>query len=117
MEIYNGYKRLNENYTLLTDEYEYTMANTYLASKKEEQVAVFDVFFRKIPNSGGYVVMAGLDKVIEYIQNLHFGERELDYFIRKGYNQEFINYLTNFKFTGDIYAIPDGTPVFLMNQY
>jgi nicotinate phosphoribosyltransferase len=68
MKIYNGYKRLNENYTLLTDEYEYTMANTYLASGKEEQIAVFDVFFRKIPNGGGYVVMAGLDKVIEYIK-------------------------------------------------
>ena len=112
MELYNGYKRLNENYTLLTDEYEYTMAKTYLASGKEEQIAVFDVFFRKIPNGGGYVVMAGLDKVIEYINSLHFGERELNYFKRKGYNEEFIKYLENFKFTGDIYAIPDGTPVF-----
>ena len=112
MKIYNDYKRLNENYTLLTDEYEYTMANTYLASGKENQEAVFDVFFRKIPNGGGYVVMAGLDKVIEYIQNLHFGERELNYFRRKGYNEDFIKYLREFKFTGDIYAIPDGTPVF-----
>lgn len=112
MKIYNGYKRLNENYTLLTDEYEYTMANTYLMSKKENQEAVFDVFFRKIPNNGGYVLMAGLDKVIEYINNLHFGERELNYFRRKGYSDEFLKYLSEFKFTGDIYAIPDGTPVF-----
>ena len=112
MKIYNGYKRLKENYTLLTDEYEYTMAKTYLASNKEEQIAVFDVFFRKIPNNGGYVLMAGLDKVIEYIESLHFGERELNYFMRKGYSTEFINYLSNFKFTGDIYAVPDGTPVF-----
>ena len=112
MKIYNGYKRLNENYTLLTDEYEYTMANTYLASKKENEEAVFDVFFRKIPNGGGYVIMAGLDKIIEYISNLHFGQREINYFIKKGYSQEFINYIKNFKFTGDIYAIPDGTPVF-----
>ena len=112
MRIYNGYKRLNENYTLLTDEYEYTMANTYLASRKENQTAVFDVFFRKIPNGGGYVIMAGLDKVIEYIKGLHFGERELNYFRRKGYNEDFLKYLSEFKFTGDIYAIPDGTPVF-----
>ena len=112
MKIYNGYKRLNENYTLLTDEYEFTMANTYLASRKENQMAVFDVFFRKIPNGGGYVIMAGLDKVIEYVKSLHFRERELNYFRRKGYNEDFIKYLSEFKFTGDIYAIPDGTPVF-----
>jgi len=112
MKIYNGYKRLNENYTLLTDEYEYTMANTYLSSNKENQTAVFDVFFRRIPNGGGYVVMAGLDKIIEYIKNLKFNEREINYFRRKGYSEEFINYVRNFKFTGDIYAIPDGTPVF-----
>lgn len=112
MKIYNGYKRLTENYTLLTDEYEYTMANTYLESKKQNQKAVFDVFFRKIPNNGGYVVMAGLDKVIEYIKGLHFGEREINYFKRKGYSADFIKYISEFKFNGDIYAIPDGTPVF-----
>lgn len=112
MKIYNGYKRLNENYTLLTDEYEYTMANTYLESKKHNQKAVFDVFFRKIPNGGGYVVMAGLDKVIEYIKKLHFSEREINYFRRKGYSEDFLKYVSEFKFRGDIYAIPDGTPVF-----
>jgi len=112
MKIYNGYKRLNENYTGLTDEYETTMASTYLQSKKENQTAVFDVFFRRIPNNGGYVVMAGLDKVIEYINSLHFGEREVDYFRRKGYCEDFLKYVRDFEFTGDIYAIPDGTPVF-----
>ena len=56
--------------------------------------------------------MAGLDKVIEYIKGLHFGEREINYFRRKGYNEDFIKYMSEFKFTGDIYAIPDGTPVF-----
>ncbi len=112
MKIYNGYERLPRNYTLLTDEYEFTMANGYLVNGKEGDEAVFDVFFRKVPNEGGYAIMAGLDKVIPYIENLKFGERELDYFRRKGYSKEFINYLKNFKFTGDIYAIPDGTPVF-----
>ena len=112
MKIYNGYKRLKDNYVLFTDEYEYTMSKTYLASKKENEEAVFDVFFRKVPSNGGYVVMAGLDKIIEYIENLKYDERALNYFRRNGYNEEFINYLKDFKFSGDIYAIPDGTPVF-----
>ena len=112
MKIYNGYDRLSRNYSLLTDEYEYTMANTYLECKKQNQKAVFDVFFRKIPNGGGYVVMAGLDKIIEYIKGLHFGEREINYFKRKGYSEDFLKYVSEFKFNGDIYAVPDGTPVF-----
>ncbi len=112
MEIYNGYERLPRNYSLLTDEYEYSMSNAYLLSKKEDEEAVFDIFFRKIPNEGGYAVMAGIDKVIEYIKNLKFGETEINYLKRKGYSEEFINYMKNFRFTGSIYAIPDGTPVF-----
>ncbi len=112
MKLYNGYERLPRNYTLMADEYEFTMANGYLLNQKQNEEAVFDVFFRKVPNNGGYAIMAGLDKIISYIQNLKFGERELDYFKRKGYNNQFIDYLRNFKFTGDIYAIPDGTPVF-----
>lgn len=112
MKIYNGYERLPRNYTLLSDEYEFTMAQGYYLNEKEGNEAVFDVFFRKVPNEGGYAIMAGLDKIIPYIENLKFGERELDYFRRHGYKEEFINYLKNFKFSGDIYAIPDGTPVF-----
>lgn len=112
MKIYNGYKRLARNYTLMTDEYEYTMANGYLINNKEKNEAVFDIFFRKIPNGGGYAIMAGIDKVIEYIKELKFEEKDLDYFRRKNYPNEFIEYLRNFKFTGDIYAIVDGTPVF-----
>lgn len=112
MKIYNGYERLARNYTLLTDEYEFSMANGYFQNQKQNQEAVFDIFFRKIPNEGGYAVMAGLDKIIPYIENLRFNERDLDYFRRKGYPADFINYLKNFKFSGSIYAIPDGTPVF-----
>lgn len=112
MKLYNGYERLSRNYTLMTDMYEFTMANGYLQNQKQNEEVVFDVFFRKIPNGGGYAVMAGLDKVIPFIQNLKFEERELDYFRRNGFPQEFIDYLKNFKFTGDLYAIPDGTPVF-----
>ena len=112
MEIYNGYERLPRNYSLLNDEYEYTMANGYLLSGMKDVEAVFDVFFRKVPNDKGYAIMAGLDKVIEYIKNLRFTEKEINYFIRNGYSSKFIDYLRDFKFTGDIYAIPDGTPVF-----
>lgn len=112
MKIYNGYERLPRNYTTMTDEYEMTMANGYFMNNKQNEEAVFDVFFRKIPNGGGYAIMAGLDKVIPFIENFKFDEQALDYFRRKGYSEEFIKYLKNFKFTGDIYAIPDGTPVF-----
>ncbi len=112
MKIYNGYERLSRNYSLLTDEYEYTMANCYLLAGKEKEEAVFDVFFRKVPNNGGYAIMAGIDKLIPFIENLKFDEKALDYFRRKGYSNEFVNYLKNFKFSGDIYAVPDGTPVF-----
>ena len=112
MKIYNGYERLPRNYTLLTDEYEYTMSAAYLLTNKEKDIAVFDAFFRKVPNEGGYAIMAGVDKLVAYIKNLHFGEKELDHFRKANYPEKFIEYLKNFKFTGDIYAIPDGTPVF-----
>lgn len=112
MKTYNGYERMPRNYTLMTDEYEFTMANGYLNSNKKNEKAVFDVFFRKVPNNGGYAVMAGLDKLIPFIKNLKFENQEIEYFKRKGYPDEFINYLKDFKFTGNIYAIPDGTPVF-----
>jgi len=112
MKIYNGYERLARNYTILADEYEYTMSYGYFVNGKGETEAVFDVFFRKVPNDGGYAIMAGLDKIIEYIKNFKYGERELSYFRRAGYPENFINYLKDLHFTGDIYAIPDGTPVF-----
>lgn len=112
MKIYNEYKRLARNYTLMTDEYEFTMANGYFMNNKQNERAVFDTFFRKVPNGGGYAIMAGLDKIIPLIQNFKFSDQEISYFERKGYSKEFIEYLKNFKFTGNIYAIPDGTPVF-----
>lgn len=112
MKIFNGYERLGRNYSLLTDNYEHKMAQGYLASGKKDTLAAFDVFFRKVPNNGGYAIMAGVDKVISYIEHLHFGEKELDYFKRAGFSDEYVEYLRNFKFTGTIKAIPDGTPVF-----
>lgn len=112
MKIYNGYERLPRNYSLLSDEYEFSMSKGYLNAGKENEEAVFDVFFRRVPNNGGYAIMAGLDQIIPYIENLNFGDKELNYFKDQGYDKKFIDYMRNFKFTGDIFAIPDGTPVF-----
>lgn len=106
------YDRNPRNYTMMSDAYEFFMSDAYLLNGKSNTEAVFDVFFRKVPNGGGYVVMAGLDKIISYIKNLKFTENDIEYFKKNGYSDEFVNYLRNFKFTGDIYAIPDGTPVF-----
>lgn len=112
MKIYNGHERLPRNYTMMSDAYEFTMSTAYLINNKQNEEAVFDVFFREVPNGGGYAVMAGLDQIIPYIENLKFSEQDLDFFRRNHYPEEFITYLKNFKFTGSIYAIPDGTPVF-----
>jgi len=106
-------ERLSRNYTMLTDAYELFMSDSYIKTKEGTE-GVFDVFYRVIPNGGGYTIMAGLDKVIEYIENLKFTNEDIEYFKNSGYNfsDEFLEYLKSFKFTGDIYAIPDGTPVF-----
>ena len=113
MKIYNGYERLPRDYTLAVDDYEHKMAYGFLRTGKNKQEAVFDVFFRKIPNGGGYGIMAGVDQIIPYIQNLNYNEKNIGYFIRNNYQKEYIENLKKFKrFTGDIYAIPDGTPIF-----
>ncbi len=100
------------NYSLLSDAYEFMMADAYLQNGKKDLTAVFDVFFRKIPNNGGYAVMAGLDKVIDYIENISFTEEDIAYLRSLGLSEEYLGILKNFHFTGDLYAIPDGTPVF-----
>jgi nicotinate phosphoribosyltransferase len=100
------------NYSMLTDAYEFMMADAYLLNGKKNLRAVFDVFFREIPNHGGYAVMAGLDKVIDYIQNLSFTTDDLKYLKSLGLSKEYLDYLSDFRFTGNLYAIPDGTPVF-----
>ena len=101
------------NYTMLTDAYELFMANTYIQTKKD-LIGVFDVTYRVVPNSGGYVIMAGLSEIIDYVKNLNYTSDDIEYFKNNNYNfcDEFYEYLKNFKFTGDIYSIEDGTPVF-----
>lgn len=102
-----------ENMTMMTDLYELTMAQVYFNAGKKEEEAVFDVFFRKQPLDLGYAVMGGVDRVIEYIENLTFTDDDIKYLENtNSFSKEFLEYLKEFKFTGDIYAIPDGTPIF-----
>ncbi len=101
------------NQIMSTDRYEFTMANGYFEAGKQNEIAYFDVFFRKNPFKNGYTIMAGLDQIIKAIKELHFEESDLEYFRQQGtYSEAFLEYLKNFKFQGDIYAIPDGTPIF-----
>ena len=103
----------NENLSMLCDFYEFTMSNGYFKNGFYKKRVYFDVFFRKIPDDGGFAVAAGLEQVIDYIKNLHFNDDDIEYLRgKKIFDEGFLNYLKNFKFTGDIYAIPEGTPVF-----
>ncbi len=101
------------NFTMLCDFYELTMGNGYLAAGMDKRITYFDLFFRSVPDGGGFAVAAGLDQVIDYIQDLHFGPEDIEYLRGKNcFSEEFLKYLENFKFTGDIWAVPEGTPVF-----
>ncbi|MBM6937992.1 nicotinate phosphoribosyltransferase [Pseudoflavonifractor phocaeensis] len=101
------------NYTLLCDFYELTMANGYFQTGMDQQICYFDVFFRNVPDGGGFAIAAGLEQVIDYIQNLRFDQDDLEYLRSKGvFGEEFLNYLREFRFTGDIWAVPEGTPIF-----
>ena len=101
------------NYTMLCDFYQLTMGNGYFNTKHADRTAYFDLFFRRVPDGGGYAVCAGLEQVIEYIENLHFSDEDIEFLRgKKIFAEEFLEYLKNFKFEGDIFAIPEGTPVF-----
>ncbi len=101
------------NLTLLTDFYELTMANGYMMSGCCDEIAYFDMFFRKIPDNGGFAVFAGLQQIIEYIKELKFNDDDINYLRNKNiFDEKFLEYLRNFKFECDIYAVPEGTPVF-----
>lgn len=100
------------NLTLLTDFYELTMMQGYFKNHTDE-VVVFDAFYRKNPSDGGFAIAAGLEQVIDYIKNLKFSKDDVDYLRGLGtFDEDFLNYLADFRFTGDIYAIPEGTVVF-----
>ena len=100
------------NLTMMTDLYQLTMMYGHYVNKTEGE-AVFDLFFRKPSGNSTYAVMAGLEQAIDYINNLHFSEEDLTYLRSLNlFDEPFLDYLRNFRFNGDIYAIPEGTPVF-----
>ena len=102
-----------ENLTLLTDFYELTMANGFFQNGRRDQIAYFDMFFRKIPDGGGLAIMAGVGQLIEYLENLSFTEEDIAYLrSKKLFSEEFLDYLRTFRFACDVWAVPEGTPVF-----
>ncbi len=101
------------NNTLLTDFYEITMANGYFKNNMQNETAYFDMFFRKVPDNAGFAIMAGVEQVIEYLENLKFEDEDIEFLRKKGiFSEEFLDYLANFKFECDVWAIPEGTPIF-----
>lgn len=100
------------NLTMLTDFYELTMANGYFQNGLGDKTAVFDMFFRKVPDNGGFAIMAGVEQLISYLNNLKFKDEDIDFLREKGFGEEFLEYLKNFKFCCDVWAIPEGTPIF-----
>lgn len=102
-----------ENLTMLTDFYELTMANGYLVNGMGDEIAYFDMFFRRVPDGGGYAIMAGVEQVVEYLKNLKFEKEDIEFLRGKGcFSEEFLEYLENFKFSCDVWAIEEGTPIF-----
>ena len=105
--------RSDLNLTMLCDFYELTMGNGYFESGLKDQVTYFDVFYRNVPDNGGFAIAAGLEQVVEYIENLHFSDEDIAYLRgRNLFSEGFLDYLRDFRFTGDIYAVPEGTPIF-----
>jgi nicotinate phosphoribosyltransferase len=101
------------NLTMLTDFYELTMANGYLHNGLQDQIVYFDLFFRKVPDNGGFAIMAGVEQLIAYLQNLRFDAADLAYLrSKKLFSAEFLQYLQNFHFRCDVWVIPEGTPIF-----
>lgn len=109
----NKLNGLKTNLTMLTDFYEITMANGYFTNGYQDTVVYFDMFFRRVPNDGGYAIMAGVQQVVEYLENLRFTEEDIQYLRDcKIFNEDFIRYLEGFQFTCDVWAVPEGTPIF-----
>ena len=101
------------NLTMLCDFYELTMSQGYFTKGYGDRITYFDLFFRRCPDGGGFAIAAGLEQIVQYIQNLHFGPEDIAYLRgRKMFSEDFLEYLANFRFTGDIWAVPEGTPIF-----
>ena len=106
-------KKHDINLTMLCDYYELTMGNGYFEQGMADEITYFDVFYRQNPDKAGYAIMAGLEQVVDYINNLHFDAEDIEYLRgRNMFSEGFLEYLKNFKFTGDVWAVPEGTPIF-----
>lgn len=101
-----------KNLTMLTDFYELSMGNGYYQNGLADQTAVFDMFFRKVPDNGGFAIMAGVEQLIDYLKDLKFDDDDIAFLREKGFNEAFLDYLKNFRFSCDVWAIPEGTPIF-----
>jgi nicotinate phosphoribosyltransferase len=110
MNGYLGWLK-EENMSLFTDFYELTMCASYFDNKKFEP-ATFDLFIRRLPENRSYLLFAGLEQVLRYLESVHFTEEHLAYLKTQGFNQQFLDYLRDFKFTGDVWAVPEGTVAF-----
>lgn len=105
--------KTKKNLTMLADFYEFTMANGYFENKMKDQIAYFDMFFRAIPDDGGFAIMAGVEQLIGYLKHLHFSHEDIEYFRSKNmFREEFLEYLLDFDFQCDVWAVPEGTPIF-----
>ncbi len=101
------------NLSMLTDFYEITMANGFFCTGNGDRIVYFDMFFRTIPDKGGVAIMAGVEQVVKYLENLSFTDEDIDYLRSKNlFNEQFLEYLRNFRFSCDVWAIPEGTPIF-----
>ena len=106
-------KDIKRNLTMLCDYYELTMSNGYFVNGMKDTIVYFDVFFRENPDKGGYAIFAGLEQIVEYIKDLRFDEDDIEYLRKRGcFSEQFLDYLKSFRFSGDIWAIPEGTVVF-----
>lgn len=106
-----------DNLTMLTDFYELTMANGFFQNGLGDQIAYFDMFFRHIPDDGGLAIMAGVEQVVEYLRRLAFTPEDIAYLrSRHLFSEDFLAYLQNFRFSCDVWAVPEGTPSSRMNR-
>jgi nicotinate phosphoribosyltransferase len=108
-----GVKMNKMNLTLLTDFYELTMANGYFQNGLKDKIAYFDMFFRRVPDDGGFAIMAGVEQLIEYLKDLRFDDRDIEFLRSKNlFSEEFLQYLKTFNFHCDVWAVAEGTPIF-----
>lgn len=101
-----------KNLTMLTDFYELTMANGYFKNGMKDTIATFDMFYRRVPDGGGFAIMAGVEQMVEYLKALHFSESDIRFLASKGFDADFLDYLRSFSFVCDVWTIPEGTPIF-----